>query len=405
MNNPKDFIVKVGILGPTRVGKTSLIAAIMHNAKELLTGSPVSLEPYDSKTEKRLTQHHKELEGSIRAGEFHPGAVSGTQESSTYELKLNPGIDGVPGIRFSVLDYPGGWIDQSHRPSEREDEWKRCKQWIKDSNVLIVPIESAVLMEAHSAAHRRAVPFILNTVEIANVARDWAKGRASLSAEPALLVFSPVKCESYFDDNGGRRDASDQLFRHFEDYYGEVIRVVKSEANNVQILYAPVDTIGCCEITNTQWNTSDNSHTFTAHYLVRKQARQSIIGAKSVLISLCRVIMDAAKNVEFDEAQHLTDLAESAQEEAKLSHMDAEHASKFADQDEGVIGNLWIWLNGERKRREREAEARLKKAEQVQDKANEHSDNAFTQYKKVESFSETINRLAKEPMDSRTRKL
>lgn len=405
MSNPNDFIFKIGILGPTRVGKTSLIAAVLHNATELLSGTPVSMETYDTKTERRLSQHHKELEGSIRAGEFHPGAVSGTEESFTYELKLNPGIDGAAGIRFSLLDYPGGWIDASRRPAEREEEWKRCKQWIKDSNVLLVPIESAVMMEANIAAHRRAVPFILNTHDVASVARDWAKARAARPDEPALLIFSPVKCESYFADNGGRQDASDPLFRHFEDYYGEVIRAVQKEAHNVQILYAPVDTVGCCEITNARWQTTEGNYSFAADYLVRKNASQSIVGADAVLISLCRALVNAGKKAEAKEALRLADAAQSAQHEADRSLNKAELATKYADQDEGVFVNVWLWMNGERKARERAAENSRHLAAKHQSSASEQQANASAQFQKVESFAETIERLAKEPLGSRARKL
>ena len=65
-----DNTFKIGIVGPTRVGKTSLIASILNDAKSLLAGSPVSMSANGTKTERRVAQHHKELSGSIRAGEF-----------------------------------------------------------------------------------------------------------------------------------------------------------------------------------------------------------------------------------------------------------------------------------------------------------------------------------------------
>ena len=96
-----DNTFKIGIVGPTRVGKTSLIASILNDAKSLLAGSPVSMSANGTKTERRVAQHHKELSGSIRAGEFHPGAVSGTEESFKYELSLDLG-NSSQGIKFAL---------------------------------------------------------------------------------------------------------------------------------------------------------------------------------------------------------------------------------------------------------------------------------------------------------------
>ncbi|MGD9888970.1 MAG: hypothetical protein AB7S56_06875 [Halothiobacillaceae bacterium] len=405
MNNHHDFIFKIGILGPTRVGKTSLIAAVLQNSNDLLSGTPVSMAAFDGKTEKRLSQHHKELEGSIRAGEFHPGAVSGTEESFTYELHLNPGVAGAAGIRFSLLDYPGGWIDADKRPAEREEEWKRCKQWIKDSSVLLVPIESAVMMEAHIAAHKRAVPSILNTHDVASVARDWAKARAKTPHQPAVMMLCPVKCESYFDDNGGRLDASDLLKRHVEDYYHEVIEAVRKESDGIDILYAPVDTVGCCEITHTRWTPHEDSLSFSADYRVRDPARRSIKGAEAVLISLCRLMVDAGKTAEDDIARQTINAALEAQAIANLSRTAADAASAYAHRDEGLFVNFWLKLTGERQLRERAAENQKQESEKHQLYANEKDLSVQAQQQVLESLDETIQRLAKKPLGSRASKL
>ena len=79
MSADADFDFKIGIVGPTRVGKTSLIASILKDSQRLLEGTPVKIGPHGTKTERRVAQHHKELDGSLRAGEFNPGAVSGTE--------------------------------------------------------------------------------------------------------------------------------------------------------------------------------------------------------------------------------------------------------------------------------------------------------------------------------------
>ena len=46
------------------------------------------------------------------------------------------------------------------------------------------------------------MPRLLDVLAVEQVARNWAIERNLRPAEPALLVFCPVKCESYFTDNG-----------------------------------------------------------------------------------------------------------------------------------------------------------------------------------------------------------
>lgn len=374
-----DFIFKIGILGPTRVGKTSLIASILNDSQRLLQGTPVSMRPHGTKTDRRVAQHHKELSGSIRAGEFHPGAVSGTEESFKYELSLDPGSD-TEGIRLCLLDYPGGWINSTRRPEEREVEWVECQQWMKDSSVLIVPVESAVMMEADSARHRRAVPFILNTYEVEQVTRLWAKDRAKRPHEPALLIFCPVKCESYFADNGGLNDASLTLFHAFEDNYRDVLKAVKGEAPQVKIIYAPVDTVGCVEIVKANWqgeNHEPENIVFSADYRVRRPGHQSVKGADAVLVSLCRQMVDAKRRSEVVKA----DESNERSTQAKI----------FAEKNEGFVGDFWLWASRGRQRR--------------RDRAATFANHATGQRQIVEDLEQTIDRLAERQLGPRVREL
>lgn len=73
---------KISMLGPTRVGKTSLVASILGSTKEeILVGTTLSLKSLDLATEKKLSTHAKELKSSLNAGSFNAGAVAGTQRT------------------------------------------------------------------------------------------------------------------------------------------------------------------------------------------------------------------------------------------------------------------------------------------------------------------------------------
>ena len=382
MTESSNFNFKIGIIGPTRVGKTSLIASILQNSQKLLEGTPIKISPNGKATELRIAQHQKELDGSLRAGEFHPGAVQGTEEMFTFQLHLDPGVEGA-GIDVNILDYPGGWLDSERRPPERENDWEDCKNWLEQSTVLLVPIESAIIMEAELSKYKKAVPHILTTFEVAQVVRAWAKGRASKPDEPALLMLCPVKCESYFADNGGLRDKSNDLLLKVRDVYHEVIEAAKGEFKNagpVKILYVPIDTIGCVEIIEANWKQDVNApgkYEFTADYLVRNPKRQSSRGADAVLISLCNILVEAKKNV--------------LDQQAKIKREDANKSHDYAIKREGFFKDIWLWMSGERKSR--------------QGIAKKNNENASRQEALVKMMEDTIAELSERKLGPRVHEL
>ena len=90
MNDGHDLVFRIGLVGPSRVGKTSLITALLRDSQKLLQGTPVAMRPVGTATEKRIAQHRRELDGSLLAGEFTPGALRGTEEPFTFSLLLDP---------------------------------------------------------------------------------------------------------------------------------------------------------------------------------------------------------------------------------------------------------------------------------------------------------------------------
>jgi hypothetical protein len=387
MSNNDQMQFKIGIIGPTGVGKTSLITSILKNAEGLLSGTPLRLKEHDLATERRLAQYRRDLEGSILAGEFNPGALTGTQERFTFELELDAGVDGA-GIRISFLDYPGRWLDPEGRPENRENEWKECRAWIAHSTVLIIPVEATVLMEAYTNAHKRALPYILTTPDVAVLAREWAKKRMERKHEPALLLVCPVKCESYFDDNGGRKNRSEELFKVVSQVYREVFNGVREEAKHIEIIYSPVDTIGCVEVKESHWleimTNGRERLEFSADYKVRSPGQQNVVGADTVLVQLCRQLVTAANRL--------------TEDEASLKQYEAMEAQVLAAQgfwgelmESGFWQSIRYWINGEFERREIRAE-KLK-------------GEALEADRRVQSLREVVQKLAGSPMGPRVRRL
>jgi hypothetical protein len=342
----EDLSYKIGVVGPTRVGKTSLITSLLKDGRRLLQGTVVEITPVGTPTEVRLARNAAELRGSLDAREFRSDALRGTEEPFTFRLLLDPGVPGA-GIRLDILDYPGTWLDGDRRPPERQTDWDACMEFMRTSTVLLVPIDAAVLMEAAEAAHRRAVPHLLMTEVVEWVASRWAKDRHEhngFAPEPALLLLCPIKCETYFSDNGGLRDRSAALHNRVQEIYRDVIETVHREAPHAQVWCCPVDTIGCVEVASVDWSPDalqPGGFGFTANYRVRHPVRTRIRGIHDVFGLLCAQLVEARQAV--------------LSREALYEREQARRAIEYAERSEGWLSDIWLWLSGAREDRRDDA--------------------------------------------------
>ncbi|TMR07009.1 hypothetical protein ETD83_02395 [Actinomadura soli] len=288
---------KAAVVGPSRVGKTTLLTAILADTAELLAGTPVSVA-LDEATASRVRRQKGHLRSAIEAGEFDAAALGGTQAMSVYEIKLQADGDVGLEIPFRILDYPGGWLDPDMRARSPEagKEWPSCEAHIKDSIMLLLPIDAAVLMEASTPAQRAAVPELLGLVDVEAVAERWAKIRNQHPAEPAVLLLAPLKCEKYFSDNGGAGQEAGRLRKLVREKYKEVLRIVAAECKDrmVHVVYAPIDTYGCVELMEAEWlRLGSGGLDFRGHYRFRgRPPTISVKAAGTIMQELCRAILD-----------------------------------------------------------------------------------------------------------------
>lgn len=337
-------VFRIGLLGPARVGKTSLITALLSEAHELLAGSGVVMKPVGAATEGKIAENRADLDGDILAGEFTPGSLRGTVEPFVFELALDPGVPGAE-IGLELLDFPGGWLTPKGRGSHSAEDWEECRRFITHSTVLLIPVDAALLMEAFEGEHLRMLPRLLTTAQVEQVAREWAVERNRRPDEPALVLFCPVKCESYFKDNGGRRDKSPELRRRFDNVYSGIIQAIRAEAPEAEMLYIPVDTIGCVEMISADWLPDEKERlSCRVSYRVRKPPVISRKGVDDVMTALARQLIQGKRM--------------AAQAEKEERRADADQAWELARRREGFFRDIWLWLSGERELRRQVAEQR-----------------------------------------------
>lgn len=303
----------ISVVGPSRVGKTSLVVSIIADAPRALAGLPAALRTRDTWTEEAVMRRRNELDGAVRAGSFRRQALRGTEREAYYKLALETGIAGI-AVHLTLLDYPGGWLSPGGRAARPEDTWRECREFMAQSTVLLVPVDSPVLMSATESEHHRAIPELLKISQVEAVAEEWATERQYAEEEPALLLLVPMKCESYFADNGGSLDHSDVLFESVSKTYSRVRDVVRMNAPHAQILYCPLDTLGCVELSgDPAWvpDPEADSLQLSAEFRVRPPGEISVKGAEDILIAVCRNLAEARRAAE----QGLADKAETARVE------------------------------------------------------------------------------------------
>ncbi len=332
------FFYKIGLIAPSRVGKTSIIAALLDEAKAALAQTHVSIAPFKDQDGISLTKERvKETILDIRSGldycTFDPTGT-GTADPFIFDLQMTIAAGkqerNQAQLRLAILDYPGGWLKKPPQGDIGQTTWKKCQEWINNSSIIIVPIDANLIIEADNRERAKSSRQLLQVWEVEELIRDWAKGRWS-KGESGLLLFVPVKCETYFDDNGGKNDKSKQLYDRIHNFYIDAIKAAKQEMSEQEveksetsqpngwrgllaripemvnqkpptytIEYHPVDTIGCIELANANWEEKDGQLSLNCEYLVRNpgnsRPERRPLGTIGLLNSICKQIVENRQN-------------------------------------------------------------------------------------------------------------
>lgn len=327
----------VALAAPWGVGKTSIVSAILDEANEILAGTPVRVEA-TGPTRKRINDLRNQIRGHLRGREFVAQGIKGSEELSRFTLGI--GVAGTEReFRIEILDYPGGLLDPvdlARRGAAGKEQWREIKDFIQRSDVLVLPIDASVLMEAVTAPQHGRVEAMLDLSEMEALAgREWARQRAASGRKPGLLVLAPVKCETYFADNGGTIDRSEALYDRVMEVYRLVIAAARREAPETAVFYCPVDTLGCVELLRVDWPKEEGARP-VPHFRVRGEPVLKRKGAGDLFVKLVDRMLSGA--------------ADEHAAAAQKANAEARSARSTAGQDRGLLGNFWSWIGGERRR-------------------------------------------------------
>lgn len=282
--------IEIGLFGPSRIGKTTLIASMVEEFKlytdhlRKLNKDFLTLKA-EANTNKILSRKISDLKMGIRAGSFEVGTLSSTSSQETFELQLSSygNDDFNPVIRLN--DFPGGWISDP----DRLDDLK-----VKDWSIVIIPVDAGVIMESRQKKQMLLARELLGVNQVEDFVRQWLSLR---NGQPGLCIFAPVKCETYFTMPPIASNLCDQsqvLLSRTREYYGDAINLFES-LNHISCLYMPVNTVGCCYLKTSSWSDSE----FSAVYSIAAQpgkARWLPYGPANIILELCKFIAGVIRN-------------------------------------------------------------------------------------------------------------
>lgn len=218
---------RITMLGYTRVGKTSLLAAMNKWFEDTVGETSLQLTP-DYATVSILSDQLRRLEelfSQIKITEDK--GIAPSQEQNSYDFGIGkPGEK--PAIYLHFQDYPGEYLKESGETRQQ------VADMVRTSAVVVITIDAAAMMEADGRWHTSInQPLVIRTMFLEAYQR--LEG-------PRLVLFAPVKCEGYVRDDVRAED----LRRTIKEKYQALFSLFASDAlrSNVAVAITPVQTLG-----------------------------------------------------------------------------------------------------------------------------------------------------------------
>lgn len=217
--------IKITMLGPNGVGKTSLMAALYNCVDRVLAETKLKFTPH-SNTKSGLDARLQELKELSEQNLFKVDrGGSGTADCRSYAFNLSKQESDKSSIQFVFQDYPGGY----HRSNQ-----DYLKKSLLESSAVLLTIDAAAMIEEKGKWHN----FINQPREILELFKEIYPDLT----EPKMVILAPIKCEAYINDEKNPQSLS----KITEEKYTELIHFFRSAElkNKVNCVIAPVQTVG-----------------------------------------------------------------------------------------------------------------------------------------------------------------
>lgn len=217
--------LKVTMMGPRAVGKTSLMASIFSETRDAVAGAGIYFRP-SLETSAVLTKKKLQLQNIFSIGtriqdKPQTGAIEATSEEATFSFEMGK-VGRAHTVNINIKDFPGEYL--SSQP-------ERVEEFVIESNVIMVAIDAPYLMEEEGIYNE-----MKNEVQL--VTGFLKKNRDVIKDKMILLV--PLKSERYFHDN-----RLEELNREVKSAYADLITLCREY--NIACAITPIQTLGYVE--------------------------------------------------------------------------------------------------------------------------------------------------------------
>ncbi|MBR1969108.1 MAG: hypothetical protein IKA17_02000 [Clostridia bacterium] len=208
---PEKPIMKITMLGARGVGKTSVLTSMYNNMNTAINDTRLHIVA-DSGTDSILHRKTDDLkkmffEGNNINDEVQSG-IAGDSTVSTFEFDFGMNTEKI-NMGLEIKDYPGEYVRL---------EPDTVKQYIEESNAILVAIDTPHLMECDGKYNEGK--------NYTTVITNFFKETLNSESSEKLIMLVPLKCEKYY--HNGEIDAVKEKIK---ETYSELLAFLKDKNN------------------------------------------------------------------------------------------------------------------------------------------------------------------------------
>ncbi len=228
--------LKVCMMGPRAVGKTTILTSIFHDADRKTNSSRIYFNPANDLTrdilergESQLSQMFREIPDEKNA--LLPGIASSDVTEFRFKLGLKGGTgkkDKNSSVDVVITDFPGEYVEETHV------EHHKVINFIKESQVILLAIDTVHLMEEEGKFNEARNRSQYMCEKISQILKRLSP------EERKLILLVPLKCEKYvLNKQQSQMDAA------VASAYSMLIHDIENNyKSQIGVFITPIQTIG-----------------------------------------------------------------------------------------------------------------------------------------------------------------
>ena len=228
--NPNQTL-RVSMLGPSGVGKTSILATMYDQLENVITRTDLQVR---LKTEEFNILYDRliSLKRLFATDSLVPNQTQEIQANVDWQV-----FDFLLGrhgksltLQLEFIEYPLGWIEREATAQERD--W--VLDLLRQSDAILIPIDAPALMEFNGRWHseRNRPELVTKFIELA-----YENLRS-----PRLVIMSPIRCERYLKDLDYVTDMVEEVKKGYDRLLGYLGFGELKEL--IAVVVAPIQTLG-----------------------------------------------------------------------------------------------------------------------------------------------------------------